>query len=449
MQKKIKTNQKGTTLIEIVVGIAVVSIVTISLYMALFNVTRLMGDAKQKIGAVALANEQMEIIRNLEYENIGTQGWIPSGPIAQSKTVNQNNFTYVVETIIEYEDDIFDGQGALDTVETDYKKAQVKVSWKWGNETKEVIFSSKFVPDGVETNVGGGTLSVNVIDAAAQPIASATVFVDSVNDTPTIHGSAITDASGNVRLPGLPAQEYKITITKADYASIETYPAPPASAFSPINSNLLVVEGALVIKTLTINKSADLLLKAADIADGDPIEDIDVEIIGGPTIGTSPETLTLDESEETNSSGEINLEDIDSGDYSITNLASLGSSEYEYVGTDTEFPIHLSAEEEKEVTLIFAKKNVNSLIVDVRDGIMNELIEGAEVKVSNLSGFEQTTTTSADGRAYFPVAEETPVVMTEGDYDVEIKATGFFDYSGVREVDDLTSEEFLINPIFE
>jgi prepilin-type N-terminal cleavage/methylation domain-containing protein len=66
MLKRIIYNSKGTTLIEIVVGVAIVGIIAMSLYMALFNVTKLMSNSKHKIGAVALANEQMEIVRNLE-----------------------------------------------------------------------------------------------------------------------------------------------------------------------------------------------------------------------------------------------------------------------------------------------------------------------------------------------------------------------------------------------
>lgn len=444
MFKRITKNQKGTTLIEIVVGVAIVGIIAMSLYMAIFNVTKLMGNAKQKIGAVALANEQMEIIRNLEYDQIGTQGWIPSGPIVQTETVTRNNFTYTIDTTIEYIDDSFDGTGAADSVETDYKQAQVRVSWTLGGDTRDVIFISKFVPEGLETNIGGGTLSVNMIDAAVQPIAGATVKVDSVTDTPAIHGSAVTGADGNVRLPGLPAQEYKISVSKADYAPVETYPNPPASAFNPVNSNLFITDGDVVIKTLTMNKAGDLTLKAKDIADDDEIDGIDIEIAGGPVIGTTPETLTIERNETTDSNGEIDLEDIDPGDYNIVNLATLGNSEYEYIGADTVIPIHLNSDDDEEVNFVFAKKNVDSLLIVVKNSVSSELIEGAEVKVTNSSGFEQTTTTSAEGRVYFPVKEDPPVTMSAEEYIIEVKATGFNDFVGTKDVSNLTKTDIMM-----
>ncbi len=446
MLKNITQNKSGTTLLEIVVGIAIVGIVAMSLYMALFNVTKLMATAKQKIGAVALANEQMEIIRNLNYDDIGTQGWIPSGPILQSQTVTRNNFTYSVDTSIEYVDDSFDGTDAADLIGTDYKQAQVAVSWTLGGETKKVVFVSKFVPDGLETNVGGGTLSVNLIDSAVQQIGGANVKVDSVTDTPAIHGSVTTGADGNVRIPGLPPQEYKITATKTDYAPVETYPAPPSSSFNPINSNLFVTEGDVVIKTLTINKAAKLVLKAVDIADDDGIDGIDIDINGGPAIGTAPETLTVQESKTTDSSGEIELDSIDPGDYDISNILTLGNSEYEYIGSDDTIPIHLISGDDKEVNLIFAKKNIDSLLITIKNAISAEPVEGAEIKVSNSSGFEQTTTTSADGRVYFPITEDPIVVMTAEEYNIEITAPSFVNYSGTKDVLDLTKMDILMTP---
>ncbi len=445
LKNKIK-NQEGTTLIEIVVGIAIIGIVAISMYMALFNVTKLMGNAKQKIGAVALANEQMEIIRNLEYDQVGTQGWVPSGPIVQTQTVSRNDFTYSIDTTIEYVDDSFDGVGVADSVETDYKQAQITVSWTLGGDTREVIFISKFIPEGLETNIGGGTLSVNIIDAAVQPIEGVMVKIDSVTDTPAIHGSANTAADGNMRLPGLPQQEYRITVTKGDYATVQTYPAPPSSSFNPVNSNLFVADGGVVIKTLTMNKSADLLLKAKNIADDDGIDNINIEISGGPVIGTTPETLTIEEDKTTDSSGEVDLDDINPGDYNIVNLATLGDATYEYIGVDNVFPLHLNSDDDKEVNFIFAKKNVDSLLIVVKNNVTNELIEGAQVKVSNSSGFEQTINTSVDGRVYFPAKEDPPVVMSAEEYDIEVNATGFTDFSGTKDISNLVKYDVLMIP---
>ena len=92
-------SSSGVTLIEAVVSIGLVSLVIFSLYFALFNVTKLFADSKQKAVATALANEKMEIVRNLDYDDIGVQGFIPSGPLLQSETVSKNGFNYTVETI--------------------------------------------------------------------------------------------------------------------------------------------------------------------------------------------------------------------------------------------------------------------------------------------------------------------------------------------------------------
>lgn len=442
-------------MLEIVVGVAIVGIVTMSLYMALFNVTKLMADSKQKIGAVALANEQMEIIRNLEYNEIGTVGWIPNGPIAQSQTVDRNSFTYTINTSIEYVDDPFDGTGTDDPIETDYKQAQISVVWVSGGNERKVVFVSKFVPEGLETNIGGGTLSVNLIDSAVQPIGGVKVQIDSVTDTPAIHGSAITGADGNVRIPGLPPQEYKITASKEGYATTETYPAPPSSLFNPINSNLFVTEGDVVIKTLTINEAADLILRAVDVVDNSKIDGVDLEIKGGLIIGTDPETFTVSTTETTDSNGEIELNDIEPGGYDIVNLKEAETSEYAFVGSDHAIPLQLVSGDNKEVNFIFAKKSVDSLLVVVEkvtdQGVslppLREPIEGAEVIVSNSLGFEQTALTSVDGRVFFPIAEDPPLIMTPGEYSVKITAAGFSEYTENKEVLDLTTLNAEMQPL--
>jgi len=437
-------NRQGVTLIEVIVGIALVSLSTLSLYLALFNVTRLMGDSKQKIGAVALANEKMEIIRNLEYDNIGTESWIPAGPISQHEVVQKNNFTYTVDTTISFVDDPFDGQGGDDDVENDYKQAWVEVSWISGENTRSVLFTSRFVPSGLESDAGGGVLSINVIDGANQ-ISGATIHIDSVEESPPIHGSTVTDSTGNVRLPGMPEQDYKLTVSLTGYETVETYPNPPGSPFTPNNSHVHVIEGDIVLKTIEIHQSADLMFKAVNVADGEGINGIDLEIFGGSIIGTDPTTYAINEIQTTNSDGEVEYDEIGTGTYDIINLSTLDTAEYQYVGSDLEIPIVLNAGEEAEVNLMFAEKNVNSLLVRVVDSVTMSPVNGAEINVTG-TDLDQTVTTSTNGFAYFPVAEDPPLSMNIEEYSVSIETAGYQDYSINVDVENLVIFDAELNP---
>lgn len=444
--KIIRSNKRGVTLLEVIVGIALVSLTTLSLYYVLFNAMRLMSDSKQKIGAVALANERMEIIRNLDYDSIGTQGWIPVGPIPQSEVVTRSNFTYTVDTTIEYVDDPFDGQGGIDPVENDYKQAWIKVGWISGENAKSVLFTSKLVPPGLESNVPGGVLSINVIDGEANQIESATIQVDSVDESPPIHGSSTTDSTGNVRLAGMPEQDYKLTVSASEYETTVTYPNPPGSPFTPNNSHVHVVEGSTVLKTIEINKSADLMFKTVDVADGDGISGIDLDVYGGSVIGTAPTTYAIDETQTTDSDGEVEHDDIGAGTYDILNLATLDTIDYQYVGSDQDVPISLDPEGDLTVNLMFAEKNINSLLVRAVDSVTLEPVSGAEVGVTG-TDFDQTVTTSTNGFAYFPLTEDPPVIMNVEEYDVDIVTVGYQNFSQSVDVENLTILDAELTPL--
>ncbi|MEA2006976.1 MAG: carboxypeptidase-like regulatory domain-containing protein [Patescibacteria group bacterium] len=447
MKKNNKKNafESGVTLIETIVGVALVSLIVLSLYTALFNVTRLFADSKQKTVAVALANEKMEIIRNLEYDDVGTQGWIPVGPLLQTENISKNGFIYTVDTLIEYIDDAYDGQGGDDTVETDYKQARIEVSWTANGQTKSVVHLSKFVPNGLESDVGGGVLSVNAVDDGGTAVPIVTVTVDSVDESPPIHGSTISDAEGNVRIAGMPQQEYKITITKSDYETVETYPNPPGSSFTPLDSNIMTIDESVVMKTLVMNKSADLTIEAVNIADDSGISGIDIDLLGGRIIGTDPDTFNFDQTETTDGSGKVELNDISPGSYDITNTVSLETTELKYIGADSEIPIVLVSEDDKEVKLLFAEKNIDSLLVWVKDSGTFDPIEGAEVQVT-ATGFDQTVTTGETGIVYFPAVEDPPVAMPSDTYQIDIQVTGYSNYSDTVSVSNLTEHEAMVSP---
>ncbi len=66
--------------------------------------------SQNKVSAVALMNEQMEIVRNLTYENVGVQGSIPSGSLTHLQTLTRDGIEFTVTTIVRNIDHPFDGQ---------------------------------------------------------------------------------------------------------------------------------------------------------------------------------------------------------------------------------------------------------------------------------------------------------------------------------------------------
>src|SRR4030042_6138827 len=82
-----KIISKGFSIIEVVSAVFIFSIVTISIYGSFSAGLRSLAQSKHRVVATELTNEKMEIIRNMEYEDIGTEGGIPSGSMPQNETV--------------------------------------------------------------------------------------------------------------------------------------------------------------------------------------------------------------------------------------------------------------------------------------------------------------------------------------------------------------------------
>src|SRR4030042_4972550 len=106
----------------------------------------------------------------------------------------------------------------------DYKEARVEVFWGGGGSGNSVVLVSRFVPDGVETDSGGGTLRLNVIDSTGQGVFGVSTHIVNNNTDPVVDIPADTDASGSILLPGMPAADrtYENSVSKDEYEMVST-----------------------------------------------------------------------------------------------------------------------------------------------------------------------------------------------------------------------------------
>ena len=254
---------RGMTLIEAVVAIGILVVAVVGL-IDLFRVSvRYVETAAAREDALSLAVERMEQLRALPYGMVGTQSGIPSGTIAQNETVMQDTVSFNRRTFIEYHDDPADGLGVSDTngISTDYKIAKVAVSWLTSSGTSTVSLISNFIPQGVESNVSGGILSLSVINAAAQPLVNAAVQIVNSGTTPPVNVTAYSNASGLVFLPGTPpAGGYQITVSEPGYSTAQTYTAAGQNV-NPNPGNLTVVSNQTTSAAFAIDQLASFLLR--------------------------------------------------------------------------------------------------------------------------------------------------------------------------------------------
>ncbi|RTL01733.1 MAG: carboxypeptidase regulatory-like domain-containing protein [Neisseriaceae bacterium] len=254
---------RGMSLIDVLVGSALVLVIFLGLVGLLRASLLVAGLAKAKAGATAIADNQVEYVRALDYDQVGTIGGIPAGVASATSTQVLNGITYNVRTLIEYVDDEADGFGAADTngITTDYKRIKVSVTYMVRDSLREVVVVSNYAPPAVETTTNGGTLKIAVVNAQGAPVSGATVQVVNASTSPTVNLSTFSDVDGLVQLPGAPTStEYRITVSKSGYSSAQTY-ARDATNQNPAPGYLTVVKSLTTTGTFAIDVLSSLTLR--------------------------------------------------------------------------------------------------------------------------------------------------------------------------------------------
>jgi type II secretory pathway pseudopilin PulG len=245
-----KNKKSGLTFIESLVGIALLLIVFVGIFGLVGLNIKIVAQSKAKAVATALANQKIELARNLTYDQIGTAGGIPSGVIPETENIERNEIAYTVKTTVIYVDDSFDGVLPVDPLAWDYKRIKVKVTWTefFGGQ---VSLQTDIAPRGIETTGGGGIISVLIFDANGQPVPQTDIRLENDDVFPPIDAKYQTDDQGRIFIPGAPECNdcYKITASKFGFSSERTYEVNEivrgvALAF-PLKPFLSVIEGQL------------------------------------------------------------------------------------------------------------------------------------------------------------------------------------------------------------
>lgn len=158
--------KRGFTLIEIIVVIAVFLIITTAITGTYVKIYQLIQLNKTKVVALDIANEQIEIIRNLPYADVGEVLGIPNGKISHIRSLNRSNINFTITNTIRNIDDPFDGQIGSSTNNdlspADYKMVEVDV--RADNSTMAPVSLVTYVaPKNLEGASTNGALFVKSI----------------------------------------------------------------------------------------------------------------------------------------------------------------------------------------------------------------------------------------------------------------------------------------------
>ena len=333
---------RGSTLVEIIISLSIISVVILAVISVLVFNLRIISSGKARAIGTALANEKMENLRNMPYDNLATvHGPIyPAGTISDDENITVSGIKMRVHTDIDYVDDAYDGNfnGTVagkpkDLYPYDYKKATISVYLVAGDQ-KLVSLSSNIAGKVAETSSNTGIIAIKVQDASGNPVADAAVHLTNSSASPVVDITTNTDNQGQVLVPKMPPDannHYHIEVTKAGYSSDQTYPVT-AQLPVPAQPDFSVLTQQTISLTFTIDQTASLIVRVKDPA-GATLAGKSITVTGQkllndpnstPNVPKTSQTLTTD------ASGQISIASLewDSYTFSISGYKILASSPY-------------------------------------------------------------------------------------------------------------------------
>jgi prepilin-type N-terminal cleavage/methylation domain-containing protein len=257
------SRRKGFSLIEVIIVIAILSMVFAGLFAGFEYSLKLIAHSRAKMSAVSLATDRSEYLRSLPYDAVGTVSGIPNGAIPQNRTVRLNDIDFAERVLVEYVDDPADGSGAADSnsVVADYKRYKIEYTWTIYGTTQSFSLVSTVSPRSIETLAGGGTLRVNVFDAAVNPLPGASVRLVNNTGTTSIDVTRTTDATGVALFTGAPAVAgYNVYVFGAGYSSDQTRSATTSLPF-PATQPFAVLDADVSTMNFQIDRVSDMTVQ--------------------------------------------------------------------------------------------------------------------------------------------------------------------------------------------
>lgn len=390
-----KFNNKGFTLMETLMATTIFIIVSVAIYSGFSNILKIMNIIRLREVMTNVVNEQFEIIRNMPYQNVGTDGGIPQGVIPQDQEITRDNKNFNVSMVIRNIDDPFDGTigGAQnDLSPADMKLIEVTVSCVSCNENiLPISFTSKVAPKNLEVASTNGSIVVRVFDSSGLPVPG--VDVNIVNNllTPHIDLSDQTDIYGMLTIVDAPpsVNGYHVVVSKDGYSSGQTYPVGGADNPNPINPDLTVTMQQISQISFTIDETSEINFSTLNNLCA-PAPNFSFGMTGSKLIGTSPDVYKYSESLTTDSSGSLNLSDIEWDTYIISNTDSTS----DIIGTNPPTALGINPGTNQEMQIMTAAKSIRRLLVVVLDQSTGLPISDATVNLKNSGSYSTTLTTN-------------------------------------------------------
>ena len=446
MLPKNKSIIRGQILIGILIATGVFAILSHALFTLVSSSFKLVAFNRARITARHLAQEKIEVIRNLPYGSVGTIGGVPQGVVTQEENIVRNGLNFLVKTSVVFIDDPFDNLAPDDAIPSDYKRVRVEVSWEGLSKSRKnpVVLLTDISPQ-LEGPAEGGTLIVQVFNANGEAVPQAAVAIVASSLNPTINLTQQTGSSGKVTLPGTPGciSCYEITITKTGYSSDRTYSTGEVA--NPSKPHMSVFDGQVTQISFAIDKVGSLNISSRDSRENNfaPLGNVTFRLRGNKIIGTNilaQPVYKYDESKITSASGNINLSNME---WDIYHVLMPQPTSYDISGTNLLLPLNLPPEGTIDFTFSVSSHSDHSFFVTIKNPSQTQ-IATASARIYDDQGFEKVDITGNSGNPDF--GQVLLSSLAEKTYHLEATASGYLNFNGDFDVSGYTKGEVVLTP---
>ncbi|MBI4094943.1 MAG: hypothetical protein HY435_01990 [Candidatus Liptonbacteria bacterium] len=388
--------RKGFSLIDLVLTLGIITLLFGGIFLVYFTILDVLNNSSLRTIAVSVLNREIEIIRNLPYENVGTVGGVPAGILPQEQAVSWSDINFTLRTVIRNIDDPFDGTlgGAPnDTAPADYKLIELEASCGTCGRFVPILITTTVAPQNLESTSRNGSLFVNVFDAFGLPIENAQVRVVNTSVSPSIDLTDSTNINGVFQLVDVPTStlSYELSVSKAGFSSEKTFPPGAPGNPNPLKPHATVAEQTVTSVSFAIDRTSTIQVKTHD-ATCSPFAGKSFTLSGTKLIGTSPDVLKFSTTSATDASGTRTFGNIEWDTYN----ALLSDSLSDVLGTIPLFPTVVNPASTGAFSFVLLPSAPNALLITVKNAVTGGTIGGSTTTLSS-AGFSETKVT---GRSF-------------------------------------------------
>jgi prepilin-type N-terminal cleavage/methylation domain-containing protein len=350
-----KINNDGFTLIEVLISVAIFSILAIAVFGGFSQLMRGISILEIKNGAANLATERIEVVRSLNYEDVGLVNGSPVGVINNEEVFTSNNIDFTVRTTIRSIDDKFDGLLGGDPADddpVDYKFVQFDIYCVDCIYPNTMSFYTNVSPqDPILGDNNNGAIFVNVLDSYGDPIQGVDIALYSDASTTTIDISDVTDVYGQLKVFDLPVgtEAYQVGVSKSGYSSDQTYETGLVDNPNPNRPHLNVIENQITSVTFTIDILSDLEVVTQNLSCAG-VSGVDFNLKSSKTIGD--DVYKFDQDFISSGSGFVSVNGIEWDNYSV----DVFDSTYKLYGSDQILPFKINSNTQNDLNLFVGRR---------------------------------------------------------------------------------------------